>query len=256
MNIIDAHVNITHDGTWGNAGKNASLTQLISEMEKASADKALLISLPGATTNKYIASVIKKHPDKFQGVGHLDFSREDLTKQVDELISMGFSGIKVHPRFQGINLNHPHFDHLWVHLDSKKTILLVDGYYQLNNSYMPIQHLFPLAYERNLLKHKNVTFILAHAGFHKVMDALFLCANFPNFYCDISYSINLIENLSCYNDYRYLIDQCDQKVLFGSDFPEYSISTSKKAFLKLAKGLDNSKIENILKLNAQKLFWK
>jgi len=86
MNIIDAHVNITHDGTWGNAGKNASLTQLISEMEKASADKALLISLPGATTNKYIASVIKKHPDKFQGVGHLDFSREDLTKQVDELI--------------------------------------------------------------------------------------------------------------------------------------------------------------------------
>lgn len=255
MNIIDVHVNVTPDGRWFGSNLDASVTALMGEMGKAGADKAVLISLPFASTNSHIASLIKETPDKFKGFGHLNFTKTNLINQVDEILAMGFSGIKIHPRFQGINLCHPFFDPLWDYFNKKKLTVLVDGYYGQANSVVPISALLPLNYEMHLMKYRNITFILAHAGFHKVMDTLFLCTNYPNFYCDISYSLNLIEKMSCYKDYRFLIEQCDKKVFFGSDFPEASILKSKKDFLKLTKGLPKEKIENAARLNALKLFW-
>jgi predicted TIM-barrel fold metal-dependent hydrolase len=253
--IIDAHVNITHNGKWFKTNYDASLERLFGEMEEANIEKCLLIAMPLATTNTYIASVVEKYPDKFRGLGHLDFS-QGLKKQVDEIIAMGLSGIKIHPRMQNVNLCDNIYDSLWKYLDTKSIRVLVDGYYQVSASTMLIQQLLPLAYERHIRTYKNVTFILAHAGCHRVMDSFFLCRSYKNFYCDLSYSINIFQNTSFYQDYRFLIQHTDQKVLFGSDFPEITLSNARRSYEILAKECLEEKGRNVSGQNAYTLFWK
>lgn len=252
--IIDAHVHITDNGKWFDTSHDASLERLMDEMDESGIDKCLLISMPFAATNKYIASIVEKYPEKFRGIGCIDFSGKIL-KQIDEILAMGLSGIKIHPRIQGVNICDANFDFLWEYLDKGKMKILVDGYYQVSNNKLLTRDLFPLAYEGHIKKYKNVAFILAHAGSHKVMDTYFLCRSNQNFYCDISYSINVFKETSFYKDYKFLMNNVDKKVLFGSDFPGINILSAKKNYLDLAKNFSADKFNNIIGLNAYSLFW-
>lgn len=256
MKIIDSHVNITETGEWINHLYNSSFERLIGEFENSKIEKGILISMPGTNSNKFISKILKKYPDRFKALGCLDFSKENLTDQVDYLCENGFSGIKIHPRMQGINICHPKFTYLWEHFNKHQITLLVDGYYQLIDSRVNITDLLPFAYEQHIKTYSDVTFILAHAGFHRVLDTFFLCRSYKNFYCNISYSLELIINTSLEGDYKMLIQMCDQKVLFGSDFPEIEIESTKTKFLTLAKDLSSMKLNNILYNNAHKIFWE
>jgi uncharacterized protein len=251
--IIDSHVNITHNGKWFNTSYDASLERLLAEMAEAQIDKCLLIAMPEATTNKYVASIVEKHPQLFRGLGFLDF-KSNIKKQVNNIVSMGLSGIKIHPRLQNINICDPFLDFFWEYIDGRKLTILVDGYFQLLNNTFTISDILPFAFEKHLKKHHNVTFILAHAGCHKVMDTYFLCRSYQNFYTDLSYSINFFKGTSFYSDYNFLLKNADRKVLFGSDFPEIRLIDAKKSFQALYRGLSSEKIENISSSNAMRLF--
>ena len=58
--IIDAHVNITHNGKWFNTDCHASLERLLDEMGGAGVYKCLLIYMPLATTNNMEQDIINK----------------------------------------------------------------------------------------------------------------------------------------------------------------------------------------------------
>jgi predicted TIM-barrel fold metal-dependent hydrolase len=253
--IIDAHVNITHNGKWFNTNYDASLERLCNEMDKARIEKCLLISMPLVTENRYIASIAEKYPKKFRGLGHIDFSG-NLLKQVDDILAMGLSGIKIHPRLQNVNICHQELDGLWKYFDQKNINLLIDGYYQTSRTQAPIRNMLPLAYEDHLRHYPNVTFILAHAGCHRVIDNFFLCRSYENFYCDISYSINIFEGTSFDQDYHFLIKNADRKVLFGSDFPEISMLAAKKRYDDLAENVSRNTYNNVGGANAYHVFWE
>ena len=250
--IIDAHVNITPDGRWFQTEHNASLERLLDEMARASVDRCLLVSMPGAATNRFIASVVERYPEKFRGVV---FSG-DLEKQVDEIQAMGLSGVKIHPRAQGINLCDERYDSLWRHFNDRRVTLLVDGYLQTAHPSVQVSHLLPLAYERHVKAHPDVTFILAHAGAHRVMDTFFFCRSCPNVYCDLSYSLSVFKDASFYRDFAYLARHADQKVLFGSDFPEISLMDAKNDFQQLVVNVEPDKTDRLWFQNALRLFWE
>lgn len=256
MQIIDSHTNITPDGVWLNPKFEASFDLLKNQMEQTNTEKAVLVSL-SIQSNFYIQTIINDSKNNsFKGVGFIDFSRDDFVGQASLLLANGFSGVKVHPRLQGINLCEKKYQYFWEFLNSKNCILLIDGYFHLANNSVMIKDLYPLNFEPHIAKYSKINFIYAHCGFHKVMDVFFLCKSYANFYTNLSYSLNYIEKTSFYKDYEFLIEHCDRKVLFGSDFPEVSIKKSISDFLKLSDHLQDDKKNNILFNNAFNLFWR
>jgi predicted TIM-barrel fold metal-dependent hydrolase len=253
--VVDAHVNITDDGTWFKTKHDASVPRLLDEMEEACVERALLVSMPLASKNHHVAGIVQKYPGRFQAVGHLDFSRSDLLAQIDEMIAMGFCGVKVHPRFQKVDLCDPLLDSVWRRLDELRCVLMVDGYCQTDATGILIQQLLPLHYESHVRRFPNVIFIFAHAGFHRVLDTMQMCRSYPNFYCDISFSLIAAEGASFYNDYRYLVLKADKKVLFGSDFPEFRIPDALQCCKVLLAGIANEKAKRVLGENSDNLLW-
>ncbi|OGJ87090.1 MAG: hypothetical protein A2268_15390 [Candidatus Raymondbacteria bacterium RifOxyA12_full_50_37] len=253
--MIDAHVNVTHNGKWFSTGHDASFQRLDDQMAAAKVEKAVIISMPGATTNAFIASLVEKYPGRFKGLGHIDFSK-DIRKEINEIAAMGLSGVKIHPRLQGVNVCEAKFSLLWEELNARNMPVLVDGFYTVSNPNLRIGDLLPLAYEPMVKKYPDLTVVLAHAGAHRVMDTFFMCRSNPGFYTDISYSPSFFKGSSVYNDLRFLAEKTGNKVLFGSDFPEVSIEEAKKEFFELSGTLDVGIRERIAHGNAHDLFWK
>ena len=52
-------------------------------------------------------------------------------------------------------------------------------------------------------------------------------------------------------DIKYLFKTFDERICIGSDFPEYSLKDTKQKFLKLSKGLNAKKINNIAYKNLE-----
>lgn len=252
--IIDSHVHISQNGKWLNTELDASVERLLWEMDEVGIDKCLIVSLPFATTNSYVMSVVERYPEKFRGLGHLDFTG-DVLKQVDEISAMGLSGIKIHPRLQKVDICSKDFDSLWERLNAKSIRILVDGYYGLSADESLMGHLFPMAYEKHICQYRKVNFVLAHAGGHKVADSILLSRNHSNFYCDISYTISVFEGAPCYKDLGLLMRHSDGRVMFGSDFPEIKISKAKNSCRNVVKDFPADEVNRIFGLNAYRLYW-
>ena len=222
--IIDAHVNITYNGKWFDTEHDASLARLLDEMDVAGIDQCLLISMPFATTNEYIAEVTEKFPEKFRGLGHLDFAKDNLLTQVDEILSMGLAGVKIHPRMQGIDCNAPHLMELFNYLDDQQTVVMIDGYYQSNNKKVSLLNLQPFKYDLLAKSYPNIRFIISHMGGHRAFDLFFVARSNKNVFIDNSHALKYFYGTSLIQDMVWIMDKLDEKIVFGSDFPEYGLS--------------------------------
>jgi len=231
--LIDAHINITHNGKWFNTNYNASVERLMDEMSQSAIQQCLLISMPFATTNQFVASIIEKHPDMFRGLGHIDFSI-NLNTQIEEVLTMGFSGIKIHPRMQGVNCNSNELTRFFTKLNELGTVVMIDGYFQTNNDRILLEDLQPFKYDALVKKYKNIKFIFSHLGAHRVFDAYFLAKSNENVYLDNSHVLKYFANTSLIADYCWVMDKLDEKIIYGSDFPEYGLTDYLDTFDKLA----------------------
>lgn len=57
--------------------------------------------------NKFISECVKSEPDRFIGFGTLHPLCDDIESHVEEMLSLGLRGIKIHPDFQKFNLDSP-----------------------------------------------------------------------------------------------------------------------------------------------------
>ncbi len=233
--IIDAHVNITYNGRWFDTEYDASLERLFDEMDVSGIDQCLLISMPFATNNEYIAEVIEKFPEKFRGLGHLDFATGNLLGQVGEILSMGLSGVKIHPRMQGIDCNDPRLMKLFNYLDDQQAVVMIDGYYQSNSEKVSLLNLLPFKYDLLAKNYPNVRFIISHMGGHRAFDLFFVAKSNKNVFIDNSHALKYFYGTSLIQDMSWIMDNLDEKIVFGSDFPEYGLSEYLEHFEDITK---------------------
>lgn len=219
MAVIDAHVNLTADGRWFHTGHDASLERLLDEMASADIGQALLVALPGAADNRFIADTCARHPERFRGLGHIkNWSRAEA--ELDELTAMGLKGVKVHPRSQGLDVLAPELEPAWQGMVERGLPVMIDGYFQNLGSSLPLAKLTPFYYDRLARRHPDLRIILAHAGAQRVMDAFWVARSNPNFYLDISHVLEYYAGTSLMADFAFVLAMADQKIIFGSDFPE------------------------------------
>ena len=89
---------------------DGSLESLETELDKAGTSMAAVHSAATAprqvsSINNFIASSVKKNPDRFIGFGTLHPLSDSIEAEVEEIISLGLRGIKIHPDFQKFNLD-------------------------------------------------------------------------------------------------------------------------------------------------------
>ena len=56
------------------------------------------------------------------------------------------------------------------------------------------------------------------------MDAFWVARSNANFYLDISHCLAYYQGTGLVLDYPFVLDMADQKIIYGSDFPEYSLA--------------------------------
>jgi len=230
---IDGHVNITQDGKWFNTNHNASLQRLLNEMPEAGIDKCLLITMPFASNNTFTSSVVEKYPDKFRGMGFIDFTRDNFKEQVDEIENMGLSGIKIHPRMQQINCLDKNLEPLFQYLNEKKKVVMIDGYYQAQSKNVFLKDLHPFNYDILAKQYPEIRLIISHIGAHLCFDLYFVSKSNSNLFINNSHVLKYFEGTSLMNDYTWIMDKLDEKILYGSDFPEYGLSEYRESFERL-----------------------
>jgi predicted TIM-barrel fold metal-dependent hydrolase len=245
VDIIDAHA---HLAPHQDEGDNAPADDLISQMEMTSVDIAVVLAAApekgnlAATEqhNEFIADVTAQFHDQLIGMGSVHPG--DGKKAMQELDR--FSDLKL----QGVNL-HPVVQHF--HCDSSDMYALAETCSNLDmpvviHSYFPGDVLESERLYKLVIDNKDTTFVLAHMGGHAFLDCYrYVQAHTQNVYFDVS-TIAIMFRRSPYTEHlRWLIQQIGvDRVMFGSDYPTYSLVDALAAVDDL--GLSYEESEHIL----------
>lgn len=194
--------------------------------------------------NEFIAGEVKKHPDKFVGLGTLHPDSTDIKGDTEHLLALGLKGVKLHPDIQGFKIDDYRCLKIYELCEENHLPILMhtgDSRYDFSNP----NRLLPV-----LKIYTGLTVIGAHFGGWSIWEEASrrLCGT-PNLYVDCSSSLPYLKRETA----REIIRRYGaERVLFGSDYPMRSPESELDAFLSL--GLTDDENEMILNKNACKIF--
>lgn len=247
--LIDAHVHITEDGKWFGTSYDASVSHLLKEMDSAGVGMSVLLPILGTISNRKIAELCREYPGRFIGFGTVEVGSEDgeekISNQIEEIYSLGLSGIKIHPRRQGLAPAGTASNLIVEGAARHGLPVLFCGYQQSFNKTPYLDELAPYNYDRLAKCHPDARIIIAHMGGHRPLDAYFVAKSNPNVYLDTSFVFKALGETSVYQDLLFILRHLDRRVVFGSDFPEIKLPDYVKLLLDEMKRFEDCDVEAI-----------
>lgn len=218
---IDCHVHVTESGRWFNTSYNSSVDHLLDEMDRAGIEKSIVLPIKGVTTNAFVISLAKAHGDRLIGFGTASMKtwRDDLKEIVDN----DLRGIKFHPRIQHESMMDWEEHGILKAIEKTGLPLIVCGWQQTSSPVATMEKIQPNVIDSIAKKHPNLKIVIAHLGGHRFYDAFFCARGNPNVFLDCSYFFNFFKGTSLEKDALVLMHLADEKILFGSDFPEVNM---------------------------------
>lgn len=258
--IIDSHCHIYPDKIAEKASLSTStfydlpmrydgkVSTLKQAGEKGGIDHFIIQSVASkpeqvSSINHFIAQSVSESDGKMTGLGTLHPDSPDMKADVDELVSLGLRGVKLHPDIQGFKIDDYRCLKIYELCEGRLPILfhMGDRRYDFSNP----NRLVPI-----LEIYENLMVIGAHFGGYSVWDeAKRELPRFKNLFVDCS---------SCF---PFMSDEeiCDaiktygsDRVLFGTDYPMWDAEEEVARLLSL--GLSDDDYEKIFHKNAEKLF--
>jgi len=260
MNIIDFHVHIFPDKIALKAAHavgrfydipmamDGSLSTAIREMDRAGIKRFVAHSV--ATTpaqvhsiNKFIMESYAKYPDRIIPFAAMHPDAENIPQLVDDIVDVGFKGIKIHPDIQGFKIDDEHVLEMISAIAGKLPLLIHTGDYRYDNSgpkrMNHVMELFP-----------DLIAICAHLGGYSEWEnaAASPLPNNPHVFVDSSSTLFAVKPERAAEIIRlYGVD----KVMFGTDYPMWCPYEELERFNALP--LTNEERELILHKNAERL---
>lgn len=258
--IIDSHCHIYPDKIAEKASLNTGkfynipmeldgkVSTLLAEGSKAGIGHFIVQSV--ATTpaqvssiNNFISDCVKKSNGKMTGLGTLHPDSENIKEDIEEIISLGLKGVKLHPDIQKFKIDDYRMLKIYEKCEGKLPILMHTGDsrydYSNPNRLLPILDIY-----------KNLTVIGAHFGGWSIWtEAAKKLYKYENLYVDCSSSLYAISTEQA----KELINLYGtDRVLFGTDYPMWTPKDEVEKFLKI--NLLQKEREDIFCNNAMKLF--
>ncbi len=231
-----------------------STEQIVEAMDKAGIQKLMLCAWhrPGQWVhhNDDVAAMVNKYPDRFCGVAAVNLEKpveavRELERAVKEL---GFKALRVVPWLW----NRPPNDKFYFPLYVKCIELDIAFCTQVGHTgpLMPSETGRPIPYlDEVALTFPELKIVAGHIGFPWTDEMIGLAWKHENVYIDTSaylpryYPPQLIQYMKSYGQ---------DKVLFGTNFPQLSLEKCTQQALEL--GLNEQSLAKFLGKNAQKVF--
>ena len=261
MHIIDCHCHIYPDKIAAKAVKGigdfydlpmfgeGTVGDYLRRSEKAGIDRAIVFSVATAVSqvrsiNRFIAGIAGQSGGRFTGLGTLHPDSPTIKEDIDDLISLGLKGVKLHHDVQGFKIDDYRCLKIYEYCEELGLPVLLhtgDFRYDLSNT----NRLKPI-----LETYTGLTVIGAHFGGWSLWeDSSRELAGYPNLYVDCSSSLYAIEPETA----RDIIRRYGaSRVLFATDYPMWDPSEELERFDRI--GLDDNEKELILWKNAAKLW--
>ena len=197
-----------------------------------------------SSINRFIADTVSVHSDCMYGLGTLHPESEDIECDVNELISLGLGGVKLHPDIQRFKLDDYRCLRIYELCEKKGLPMLIhtgDSRFDFSNP----NRLVPI-----LDIYTGLRIVGAHLGGWSMWeDASLQLSGRKNFYVDCSSSFYALSDDKLREIiYRYGTD----RVLFGTDYPMWNPETELKRFRSL--GFSAEEEERMLCKNAIEVF--
>ena len=259
--IIDAHCHIYPDKIAKKAAAatcdfyeglgstlDGTVSTLLNEANLAGIDHCIVQSV--ATTpkqvssiNNFIANSVLNSNGKFTGLGTLHPDSEDIEKDINEIITLGLKGVKLHPDIQKFKIDDYRMLKIYELCEGKLPLLIHTGDIRFDfsnpNRMIPILDIY-----------KNLTVIGAHfGGWSMWEEATEKLKKYDNFYADCSSSLYAI---SPQKAKELIMTYGTSRILFGTDYPMWKPKDEIERFMKIE--LTNLEREDILYNNTAKLF--
>ena len=197
-----------------------------------------------SSINHFIAEAVAEQNGRFTGLGTLHPDSEHIEEEVEEILSLGLKGVKLHPDIQRFCIDDPKMDKIYTLCAGRLPILMHTGDHRFDFSN-------PNRMEPVLQRYPDLTVIGAHFGGWSVWEeATERLAKYPNFLVDCSSSLYA---MSAEKARELILAYGTDRVLFGTDYPMWEIETELHRFM--AIDLTEAQREDIFYNNAAKLFF-
>ena len=196
-----------------------------------------------SSINNYIASCVSESEGRMTGLGTLYPDSDDLDRDIEQIISLGLKGVKLHPDVQGFKIDDYRCLKIYEKCEGRLPVLLHCGDYRYDFS--NTNRLIPI-----LETYENLTVIGAHFGgwsnWEKAAEEL---CGYKNLIVDSSSTFAWVNKETA----KKLIKLYGaDKIMFAADYPMWDPKDEIEYLLSL--GLTNEEYEKIFYKNAQKLF--
>ena len=194
--------------------------------------------------NNFIAETVADSDGLFIGFCslHPTMSEIELDNEINRAISMGLSGVKLHPDIQKFEADGASACKMYEVIDGRLPVLIHAGDSRYNFS-------SPARIAEALNGFPKMTMIAAHfGGWSEWDEAVLVLAGKENLYVDSSSSLYTVTPKKAR---EYISSFGEERVLFGTDYPMWDIQEELKRFYRLE--LNDSAREKILSGNAEKL---
>ena len=195
--------------------------RIIDRMDAAGVDKAMVCSLAQRIENDFLASLVRRHPDRLFGFGQVMPQLDDAVDQIRRFVDDGLVGLKLHPSMHGYHVaDHGLLDPVFAVCAELGIPVLINA---LDDAFCA-----PLAIEEIAKDHPAVPTIIAHMGaVWNVPEAIIVAERRANVYLETS--ATLMSDVK-----RAYARLGAEKILLGSEWPGSDFDLER---LKIAKAV-------------------
>ena len=252
--LIDSVTHPTLDGSWLKPGqRDFTAERLLGEMEEHGVSAAVCVGMlgVGGYEPRRYAQALAPHKGRLIPVAFFDFERvsseDDVDRYLRALKADSYRGIKIHPRFSRITLEHPLMRAVIVRAGALGLAPLLCTYFQDRGGDNSKNNMASL--RRLLEATAGARTMLVHGGTVNVLEMMEIVRPYPELLLDLSLTLCKYEGSSVDLDLAYLFKNFDRRICVGSDYPEYDLGKFRARFEHFAKGLPREKAENIASKN-------
>lgn len=162
-----------------------------------------------------------------------------------------FFSVKLHPRIHDIRAKD--FNKIVKILKNTKfKNIIVDGFVYGSNIE---NHIFLPLSIMLAKKFPDKKIIIAHFGSYKVLETMLCTRDLKNIIYDVAYTCLYFSGTSVEMDLKHCLKYCYDRVLFGSDYPYFSVQKSKEKMDELLKDGSTEMLSKIYHKNTKEFFY-
>jgi predicted TIM-barrel fold metal-dependent hydrolase len=244
--IFDALAHPTLSGTWLDSGRDATFASLATALDESGYMGAAAVGICGVGGYEDAAFIAccRQHGRLVPVAGFNPGHAGSAAGEMQRLRALGYTAIKVHPRFTGLDLSGAVLGETLAAAAAHDMPVFLCTYQHCALERYPSEDPF-FSLVRALKAAPAARVVLVHGGDVQVLRYAELVRFNPNLLLDLSLTIMKYAGSSLDLDLAFLFRQFDERICIGSDHPEHGHRELRQRFESLAAGIPRHKAENI-----------